>query len=160
MFVQQYKDKYVQKNDQKRVEIGQKRRLTMSPSMENLQNVLSVAIDSDQHWNYTSQDQEELVDVQEEMETLFSAALDDESSSDVKDSLSEAAPSASDTSLNPITEDIWEKLLGEDLIADDEAEENLAADQITDVEVEDLVAKTPYWGEDLQDLKVAVNKSC
>ncbi|KAK4491006.1 hypothetical protein RD792_001727 [Penstemon davidsonii] len=137
MFLQQYMEKYVSANDQKRVEIGRKRRLTMSPSVDNLQNV---ALDGDQVENFASQDKEEL-----EMETLFSAAFDDESSTDVKDS------TTSDTSFDPVTENMWENFLSEDVvIIDDEADEVLATD--VEVEVEDLVAETKEWGEDLQDL--------
>lgn len=132
LFVQQYTEKYAKNSDQNRVEIGLKRRLTMSPSIENLQNVSTVEIDSPSH-------------DQEEMETLISAALDDESSS-------VAVPSASDSSLNAITDDILEKLLGEDVTADFVAVENLDADRTADVEVEDLVDQTPYWGEGLEDL--------
>ncbi|KAF5936083.1 hypothetical protein HYC85_027212 [Camellia sinensis] len=40
-FVQQYVDKYLQKRKQRGVEIGRKRRLTMSPSVENLEEVAS-----------------------------------------------------------------------------------------------------------------------
>ncbi|KAL3844246.1 hypothetical protein ACJIZ3_001649 [Penstemon smallii] len=139
LFLQQYMDKYVSANDQKRVEIGRKRRLTMSPSVDNLQNV---ALDGDQVENFASQDKEELEGIQLEMETLISAAFDDESSTDVKDS------TTSDTSFDPVTETMWENFLSEDVVIDDEADEVVAAD----VEVEDLVAETTDWGEDLQDL--------
>lgn len=136
LFAQQYMDKYGEKSDQNRVEIGQKRRLTMTPSIENLQNVSTVEIDS------SSQDQEE-------METLISAALDDESSSVATDLV---VPSVGNSSLNDITDDILEKLLVEDVTPDFVAAENLDADRTADVEVEDVVAQSPYWGEDLEEL--------
>ncbi|KAL0327486.1 UNVERIFIED_CONTAM: Heat shock factor protein HSF30 [Sesamum angustifolium] len=119
LFVQQYVDKYAQRKDKQHIEIGHKRRLTMS-----------------------------------QVETLFSAALDDESSSDVKVSAAETVPSSNNAGLNPTTEEIWEKFLSDDLIGVEDAEEVLAAEQLSDdVEVEELVAKTPEWtGEDLQDL--------
>lgn len=119
MFVQQYMDKYARKDDQNRVEIGQKRRrLTMSPSIESLQSVGD----------------------QSEMELLFSAALDDESSSSgVKDLLSEGVLTTGDN--------VLETLLGED-----ETVENLASDQTENVEVEEFDAETLSWGEDLQEL--------
>lgn len=148
-FVQQYVNKYA--NDKKHVEIGQKRRITMSPSAENLQEVVTVSTGSSQPSNCTREDQEELADIQLKVESLLSAALDAESSSDLKGVSAETVPSTSDTSLNHMT-NIWEEFLSDDLIVGDETEEVLLADHLSDVEVEDLVAKTPEWGEDLQDL--------
>ncbi|KAL8537433.1 hypothetical protein ACS0TY_012533 [Phlomoides rotata] len=133
-FFRQYVDANAKKSNENCVEIGQKRRLTMSASTENLQNVSTVEIDS------ASQDQEEI-------ETLISAALDDESSCVATDLLSNAVPSTSDSSLNAITDDILEKLLGEDVAADFVAGENLDADRTADVKVEDLAAQTPYWDD-------------
>lgn len=119
MFVQQYMNKYARKDDQNRVEIGQKRRLTTSLSIESLQNVGD----------------------QSEIELLFSAALDDESSSSgVKDLLSEGG-------VLTTGDNILETLLGED-----EAVENLASDQTENVEVEEFAEDTLSWGEDLQEL--------
>lgn len=137
LFVQEY----AQKNGRKRVEIGQKRRLTMSPSMENLENVLNVAIGGNANGNVypnnTSQDQEGFVDDdQMQMETLVSAALDEESRVGVADHFPKALP----------CEEIWERMIDEHLMADDGPEYNT-------VEVEDLDARTPpYLGEGLQDL--------
>ncbi|KAL0372190.1 UNVERIFIED_CONTAM: Heat shock factor protein HSF30 [Sesamum calycinum] len=150
LFVQQYVDKYAQRKDKQHIEIGHKRRLTMSPSVENFQEVVTVAAGGSGPSAYPN----ELRDIDLEVETLFSAALDDESSSDVKVSAAEMVPSSNNAGLNPTTEEIWEKFLSDDLIGVDDAEEVLAAEQLSDdVEVEELVAKTPEWaGEDLQDL--------
>nr|WHW95149.1 heat shock transcription factor 2 [Panax ginseng] len=126
-FMQQYLDKYVQKGDPKQIETRRKRRLTMSPSVENLQ---------DQALDYSNQQQEEPADIGIEMESLFSAALDNESSSN-------------DT--------IWEELLGEDLRIGNEEEEVLASDPSdVEVEVEDLVVKSPDWDSD--ELKELVDQ--
>lgn len=117
-FFQQYKDVYGRKDDQNSVELGQKRRLTMSPSIESLQNV-----------------GDQILDVETEMESLFSAALDDESRSGMKDAV-----------LSP-DENLLDTLLG-----GDEAVENLASNQTENVPVEDLAAETSNWGEDLQEI--------
>ncbi|KAL2236007.1 UNVERIFIED_CONTAM: Heat shock factor protein HSF30 [Sesamum indicum] len=150
LFVQQYVDKYAQREDKQHIEIGHKRRLTMSPSVENFQEVVTVAAGG----SGPSADPNELDDIDLEVKTLFSAALDDESSSDVKGSAAEMVPSSNDAGLNPTTEEIWEKFLNDDLIGGDDTEEVLAAEHLSDdVEVEELVAKTSEWtGEDLQDL--------
>lgn len=150
-FIQQYVDKYGQRKGQQHIEIGQKRRLTLSPSEENLQDVVSVAVASDQPLNYASQDQE-LVNMQMEMETLFSAALDNESSSNANISAS-SIPTTGVANLDPVTENIWQELLSEDLTTGNEAEEVLVIDEPeADVEVEDLAATSPDWGEDLDNL--------
>lgn len=133
MFVQDYMDKYAQK--QERLEIGQKRRLTMSPSVEDSQDAVSVAMGINQSSNYTSQDEEELVNIQLEIETLFPSS---------KDATSEISPG---TELNSIAEGMLEEMLGVDLIVDYQAEEILAANEPLVAEVEDLVAKTPDLGD-------------
>ncbi|CAI9777465.1 unnamed protein product [Fraxinus pennsylvanica] len=139
-------DKYAKK--QERLEIGQKRRLIMSPSVENLHDVRDFLSSSSLIYtifhisNYTSQDEEELVNIQLEIETLFSSP---------KDATSEIGPS---TKLNSIAEGMLEEMPREDLIFDYQAEEILVASEPLVVEVEDLVTKTSYWGEDLQDLVV------
>uniref|UniRef100_M1AET5 Heat shock factor protein HSF30 n=1 Tax=Solanum tuberosum TaxID=4113 RepID=M1AET5_SOLTU len=135
-FLQQYLDKHVQRKDKQRIEVGQKRRLTMTPSAENLQDV---ATRSDhQPMNYSSHQEREAELASIEM--LFSAAMDNESSSNVR---SASVVTANGTG----PEDIWEELFSEDLISGDRAEEVLVVEQPEfDVEVEDLVAKTPEWG--------------
>lgn len=145
-FLQQYADKYGQGKGKQRIEIGQKRRLTLSPDEDSFHDVVSVAMGSDQPLNYVSQDQEELV-IESEMETLFSAALDCESSSNATLNAS-SIPTTSAANLDPVTENMWEELLGEDLMTGNDVEE------VSDgVEVEDLVANTPEdWGEDLDKL--------
>ncbi|KAK6129497.1 hypothetical protein DH2020_036730 [Rehmannia glutinosa] len=135
VFVQQYMDKYVEKNDKKHIEIGQKRRLTMSPSVENLQESI-----------YVKEDEE---DIGLKVEDLFSAALDDESRVDLNGISAEKMPSAGETSFNDMA-NILEEFLSDDLgVANNEDERVLGGD---DVEVEELVAQTPEWGEDLLDL--------
>lgn len=146
MFVQQYMGKYG--SEKKNIEVGQKRRITMSPSVENLQEVATVSTGSNQPLNYARDEQEELADIQLNVESLF-----DEMSSDLQGFSTKAVPSTSDTNLNNMT-DIWEweEFLNNDLIIRDEAEEILAADYLSDVEIEELVANTSDWGEDLHNI--------
>ncbi|KAJ8558305.1 hypothetical protein K7X08_005071 [Anisodus acutangulus] len=144
-FLQQYLDKHVQRKDKPRIEVGQKRRLTMTPSTENLQDVVSVAIGgSDQPTNYSNQEGEaDLTNIGTDIETLFSAALDNESSSNAR---SASVATASGTDMEPVPENIWEELLSEDLISGDRVEEVLVVDEPeVDVEVEDLVSETTEW---------------
>ncbi|GFZ08513.1 heat shock transcription factor A2 [Actinidia rufa] len=113
-FVQQYMDKYVERKEQRGVEIGRKRRLTMSPSVESFQ------------------EQEDLLNIESEMETLFMDPI----------------VTTSGTDIDSVSETIWEELFRDDIVAGDEGDQTEV-----DVEVEDLPAKmTPDWGKDLEDL--------
>lgn len=124
-------------------EIGRKRRLTASPSTESLQEeVLSAVVEAT----------EGLASVQSEIETLFSAALDDESSTDVKEPVLEPDPIPSPVvaNLGNVGEISWEELLSEDLMG--EMESLPGDEQEVDIPVEDLMPDPSNWGEDLQDL--------
>ncbi|KAK4372925.1 hypothetical protein RND71_008309 [Anisodus tanguticus] len=146
-FLQQYLDKHVQRKDKQRIEVGQKRRLTMTPSSENLQDVVSVAIGSDQPMNYSNEEREvDLTNIGADIETLFSDALDNESSSNGRTT---SVVAASGTDMEAVLENIWEELISEDLISGDRVEEVLVVDE---PEVEYLVAETTEWGEELEDL--------
>ncbi|XP_021738981.1 heat shock factor protein HSF30-like isoform X2 [Chenopodium quinoa] len=130
----------MQHNEQGRVfegiEIGRKRRLTASPSAESLQEeVLSAAVEAT----------EGLASVESEIQTLFSAALDDESSSDVKEPILEPAPipSSVGANLGNVNEISWEELLSEDLLG--EGEGYVGDEQEVDVPVEDLVPDPSNW---------------
>ncbi|KAL2924887.1 Heat shock factor protein HSF30 [Bienertia sinuspersici] len=118
------------------IEVGRKRRLTASPSTESLQEeVLSAAVEAT----------EGLATVESEIETLFSAALDDESSSDIKEPIlePEPVPSTSIADLGTVGEINWDDLLNEDLIA--EGEGLAGEDAEADVLVEDLVPEPTNW---------------
>lgn len=140
----------LKEEDYQGVEIGRKRRLTASPSVENLQEEdVSVLAGSNQVVDFTSQDQEETAT----METFFSAALDNESSSDINDPIASSVPTRSGANLDSVNETIWEELLNEDLIPENPEEEAVVGDKSEiDVEVEDLVAEPDDWGDDFQDL--------
>ncbi|KAM5566060.1 heat shock factor protein HSF30 [Rosa sericea] len=132
------------------VEIGRKRRLTASPSVENLQEVPTAHVLD----RAASQDQGELVTMESDFESFFSAAaLDNESSSDIKGSNLTSIPTSSGGNLGTVNETIWEDLWSDELIGGNPEEEVVVGnDSEIDVEVEDLVADPSEWGEDLQDL--------
>ncbi|KNA25789.1 hypothetical protein SOVF_003720 isoform B [Spinacia oleracea] len=118
-------------------EIGRKRRLTASPSTESLQEeVLSAVVEAT----------EGLASVQSEIETLFSAALDDESSTDVKEPVLEPDPIPSPVvaNLGNVGEISWEELLSEDLMG--EMESIPGDEQEVDIPVEELVPDPSNWG--------------
>lgn len=126
MFVQQYFDGY----DKKRVEIGQKRRITMSPSVEDLLEVVTVETGSSRPLECSKNEAMKV-------ERMFSAAIDGGQNGLLpEDGMS----------------NIWEEFLSNDLMVGDLVELVMEADQLSDVEVEELVASTPEWGEDLRDI--------
>lgn len=143
-FVQQL----VQKKQVQGVEIGLKRRLTASPSVENLQeDAVPVVLDNDQVVDYSNQEQEEeLATIESEIETFFTSALDNESSSEIKDYITSSANS-------DVNETMWKEFISEDLVSGEPEEEIVVGDQAeVDVKVEDLAANPSDWGDDLQEL--------
>ncbi|KAJ4708217.1 Heat shock transcription factor [Melia azedarach] len=149
-FVQQIAQRNAHRRELGGVDIGRKRRLTARPSMENLQEEISMAsvgLESGQVVDYTVQDQNELSTMETEIETFFSSALDNESSSDIGNPIAGSSiPSSSGGNLDSVNEAIWEELITEDLIAGN-PEETVVGDQSeADVEVEDLVATPTDWG--------------
>lgn len=149
-FVQQ-----LQRNAQNRelqgVEIRRKRRLTASPSLENLQeDSVTVAVPSEPVVDYAipTQEQEEFATMESEIETFFSAAYDNESSSEIKEPVSSSVPSTSGNNLGSMSDAIWEDLLNEDLVGGNPEEEVV----IGDAPVEDMVAKYDDWSEGFQDI--------
>ncbi|KAG8381799.1 hypothetical protein BUALT_Bualt05G0010300 [Buddleja alternifolia] len=127
LFVQQYIDKCVQKNDKKCVEIGQKRRLTMSG-----------------------------IEDQVEVDALFFAALDDESDGLSDGVLNPKVENAWEEFLcdDLMASGEVEEILGDHQPLDVEVEELAAQTQDWgEDDLQDLVAQTQDWGEDdLQDL--------
>lgn len=150
----------VQKNNEginlQGVEIGRKRRLTTSTSVEDLQEEVTVDVDSDQlvDFSTTYEQQEELVSMESEIETFFSVVMDNESSSDIKNHGSGSMSTRSSGNLGSANELIWEELLNEDLITGNPDEEVMVGGEQSelDLEVEDVVAKQDEWVEDLQNL--------
>ncbi|XP_050364168.1 heat shock factor protein HSF30 [Argentina anserina] len=139
---------FAQKRELVGVEIGRKRRIAASPSVENLQEVpTAYVLDMP-----GSQDQGELSPMESEFESLFSAAvLDNESISDIKGSNLTSLPT-SGGNLGTVNDTTWEDLWSEQLIGNPEEEVVMGNDSEIDVDVEDLVADPTEWGEDLQDL--------
>ncbi|KAF2287034.1 hypothetical protein GH714_037081 [Hevea brasiliensis] len=148
-FVQQLSRRSMQRRELRGVEIGRKRRLMASPSLENLQEeAASMAIGVGQVVDYTNQ---ELGTIETEIDTLFS--LDNESSSDVGDPIACSTQGTGVDNWGSVSETIWEELLNDDVIAGNPNEEVIPDDELEfDVEVEDLVAKPEDWGEELRDL--------
>ncbi|PSR91323.1 Heat shock factor protein [Actinidia chinensis var. chinensis] len=79
-FFKQFMDKYVERKEQRGVEIGRKRRLTMSPSVESFQ------------------EQEDLVIIESEIETL------------IMDPKADPIVTTNGTNMDSVSETIWEKL--------------------------------------------------
>lgn len=143
-FVQQLAQRNAQNRGLQGVEIGRKRRLTASPSVENLQQ-LSVPIDSVMGCS-SQQQPDELATIESEMETFFSAAYDNELSSEIKEP---TIPTASGGDLGSVSDAIWEDLLNEDLVG---GNPEIGDYPQIDVPVEDLITKPDEWTEDLQNL--------
>ncbi|KAE8677121.1 Heat stress transcription factor A-2 [Hibiscus syriacus] len=132
------------------VEIGRKRRLAASPSVENLQQeAVPWVVDIDQ-----VEEQEDLDTIGYDIETFFASSMDNESSSEIKDHIASTMPMSSVTNSLDVNETIWEELINEDLIAGEPEEELLVVSDQTevDVQVEDLAANPADWGDDLQEL--------
>lgn len=138
LFLQQYVEKHGTLMDPKKIEIGRKRRLTLSPSVDNFEDQVS---------DYTSQHQETCVNAGTEMESFLSAAADYESS----DNISVPKVPANDEYSDPFNENMWEELLHDDLRIGNKEEEAVVGDQ-PELEVDNL-AKSSSWDIDgLQDL--------
>ncbi|XVF89073.1 hypothetical protein PTKIN_Ptkin19aG0101500 [Pterospermum kingtungense] len=132
-FIQQF----AEKNQMKGVEIGRKRRLTGSPSIENLQEeAIPVVVDK----------QEELATIESEIEKIFSSGLDN-------DPITSSVHTTSGANLG-VNDTMWEELISEDLIAGEPDEEDVGVgyEPEVDVEVEDLAVNPADWGDDLQEL--------
>ncbi|KAE8702667.1 Detected protein of confused Function [Hibiscus syriacus] len=133
------------------VEIGRKRRLAASPSLENLQQeAVHVVVDNDQ-----VDELEELTTIESEIETFFTSAMDNESSSEIKDHITSPMPVSSVTNTLGVNDTTWEELINEDLIGGESREELVIGDQAeVDVQVEDLAANPADWVDDLQELSL------
>ncbi|KAK8515424.1 hypothetical protein V6N12_075466 [Hibiscus sabdariffa] len=144
-FIQQF----ARQRQVRRVEIGRKRRLTASPSVENLQQeAVPVVVDNDQ-----VEEQGEMGTIGSEIETFFTSAMDNESSSEIKDRITSPMPLSSVTNSLGVDETLWEELINEDLLAGEPNEQLVVDDQAeVDVQVEDLAANPADWGDDLQEL--------
>lgn len=138
LFLQQYVEKHGAIMDPKKIEIGKKRRLTLSPSVDNFEDQVS---------DYTSQQQETSVNAGTEIESFLSAAADYEST----DNISSPKVPTNDEHLDPFNENMWEELLNDDLRIGNKEEEAVVVDQ-PELEIDNL-AKSSSWDIDgLQDL--------
>ncbi|KAJ4958684.1 hypothetical protein NE237_025795 [Protea cynaroides] len=151
-FVQQFRQRNEQGRELGNGGFGRKRRLPPSRSAENLQDdSVAEALGSLQFESFVGQAQEEVSTVESEIETLFSAAIDNESSSTIQGEKVDVIPSTSDPDLGTDASDIvWDELLNEDLIAGGEEVGNNQPE--IDVEVDELVVVPPDFGENVQDV--------
>ncbi|KAL8107307.1 heat shock factor protein HSF30-like [Apium graveolens] len=139
LFLQQYVEKHGTIMDSKKIEIGRKRRLTLSPSLENFEDQVS---------DYTSQHQETSVNAGTEVESFLSAAADNEST----DNINTPKVPTNDEHLDPFNENMWEELLNNDLrIGDKEKEEAGVGDQ-PESKVDNLATSSSWDIDRLQDL--------
>ncbi|KAM7493443.1 hypothetical protein LguiB_028054 [Lonicera macranthoides] len=141
--LRQCMEKFVQKSGQKQIKIKQKRRLTMSPSVENIEDLMSVAMGGGgEASDFINEDQQRLVNIEKEIETLLSCSSDIEPTSATEESYASLIHT-NEVNLDVVNETIWEELFTEDLKAD--------RPEIK-VDVEDLVSKSPVWEDNLQEL--------
>lgn len=143
-FMQQYMDKYVQNTDQNQIDMGRKRRLTMTPS-RNVEGSQNLVLD------HSYQQKEKSTDIETDVESFFLASLNEEATSGIKEEMS----SSRGGELDALNEISWEELLYENLGPVNAEKEELASD-LPGVEVEDLAATSPDW--DSEDLKQLVDQ--
>lgn len=143
-FMQLYMDKCVQKIDQNQIDMGRKRRLTMSPN-RNVEGLQSQGLD------HLYQQKEKLADIETDIESFFLASLNEEATSGIKEELF----SSRGGELDALNEISWEELLIENLGPVNAEKEELASD-LLGVEVGDLAAKSSDW--DSEDLKQLVDQ--
>ncbi|GFZ16247.1 heat shock transcription factor A2 [Actinidia rufa] len=135
-FFKQFMDKYVERKEQRGVEIGRKRRLAMSPSVESFQ------------------EQEDLVIIESEIQTLIMDPKAGpivtnkwyrhgfEIETLIMDPKADPIVTTNGTDMDSVSETIWEKLFCDEIVAGDDGNQSEF-----DVEFEDLAAKTtPDWG--------------
>ncbi|KAL8113515.1 hypothetical protein AgCh_020733 [Apium graveolens] len=143
-FMQQYMDKFVQMTDQNQIDMGRKRRLTMSPT-RNVEGSQTQGLD------HLYQQREKSADIETDMESFFLASLNEEATSGIKDEMF----SSGGGELDALSEVCWEELLHENLGPVNAEKEEMASD-FPGVEVEDLAAESPDW--DSEDLKQLVDQ--
>ncbi|XP_048444220.1 heat shock factor protein HSF30-like [Pyrus x bretschneideri] len=151
-FLQHLAEKNAKNRKLHGIEIGRKRRLAASPSLENLQEAPVIDVE-----DYSAnQDQGELANMEPDIENFLStAALDNKASSGIKDpNPSLVSTSTTGGHLDSVSETIWEELWSDDLIGGNPEEEAVVVgdESEIDVEVDDLVAEPADWGKDLQEL--------
>lgn len=142
-FMQQYMDKYVQMIDQNQIDMGRKRRLTMSPG-RNVEG-------SSRGLDHSYQQKEKSADTETDMESFLLASLNEEATSGIKEEMF----SSGGGELDALNEATWEELFYENLGPGNAEKEELASD-LPGVEVEDLAANSPDW--DSEDLKQLVDQ--
>ncbi|KAL9679105.1 hypothetical protein QQ045_016960 [Rhodiola kirilowii] len=153
-FIQQFMIESAERKALDGAKMKRKRRLTASTSAEDLLDQIDILAVQDNN-SLGQQSQDILSNIESEIDAMFVAGLESESSNDVKVSGAESMV-AGGSNPNSVNEMIWEELLSDDLVLGNEDDEQLLLGDfpdIDDVPVEDLEETNPSdWGEDLQDL--------
>ncbi|CAM8955598.1 unnamed protein product [Rhodiola kirilowii] len=154
-FIQQFMVESAERKALDGAKIKRKRRLTASTSAEDLLDQIDILAVQDNN-SLGQQAQDVLSNIESEIDAMFVAGLESESSNDVKVSGAESMVGGG-SNPNSVNEMIWEELLSDDLVLGNEEDDEqlLLGDlpDIDDVPVEDLEETNPSdWGEDLQDL--------
>ncbi|CAM8955609.1 unnamed protein product [Rhodiola kirilowii] len=154
-FIQQFMVESAERKAMDGAKIKRKRRLTASTSAEDLLDQIDILAVQDNN-SLGQQAQDVLSNIESEIDAMFVAGLESESSNDVKVSGAESMVGGG-SNPNSVNEMIWEELLSDDLVLGNEEDDEqlLLGDlpDIDDVPVEDLEETNPSdWGEDLQDL--------
>uniref|UniRef100_A0A7N0V5P9 HSF-type DNA-binding domain-containing protein n=1 Tax=Kalanchoe fedtschenkoi TaxID=63787 RepID=A0A7N0V5P9_KALFE len=162
-FIQQFMLESAERRALDGANMKRKRRLTASTSAENLKEQIDILAVQDDSLGLGQglQAQDDLTNMESEIENLFAAGLESESSNDVRlPPRAESMAKAGGSNLGSVNETLWDELLSDDLVADNEDDEQLFLGDIPDIDVpvEDLGGADPSdWGEDLQDLVDQMN---
>ncbi|XP_057467225.1 heat shock factor protein HSF30-like isoform X2 [Actinidia eriantha] len=150
VFFSQFSQLLRQKRELCNGQIAKKRRLDAPKSNDN-----SVG---DQNENERSQNQEELATIESDVKTLFCASVDDEGSPSTEKGNDNATPESVSPDWNSEGFIMWDKLLDDALIFEDE--EGFGQDQSKIVlELENLI-KSPEWRGEVGDLEEQANVFC
>ncbi|KAA8534824.1 hypothetical protein F0562_029734 [Nyssa sinensis] len=144
-FIQQFIQQLWQKRELGSGKIVKKRRLVVPPSTENYVDAM---VTTNPIVNCSSQNQEEMAIIQSDIQTLFSPSVyADQSGNPNQDQEANASSGTSTPDLNKENCLLWEGLLEDVLICENEAGD-VAQDQSNIVlELEDLIAKPLDWAE-------------
>uniref|UniRef100_A0A7N1A8Q9 HSF-type DNA-binding domain-containing protein n=1 Tax=Kalanchoe fedtschenkoi TaxID=63787 RepID=A0A7N1A8Q9_KALFE len=162
-FIQQFKLETAERKALDGANIKRKRRLTASTSQEILNKQIDIldVLENSAGGGQGQEDQIDLINMESEIETLFAAGLESESSNDVKlPRKTESMAKAGGSNLDSVNEMLWDELLSDDVAVGGEDDEQLFLEDIPDIDVpvEELGDASPSdWSEDLKDLVEQMN---
>ncbi|KAA8523264.1 hypothetical protein F0562_009687 [Nyssa sinensis] len=156
-FIQQFIQHLRQKRELGSGGIAKKRRLFAPPAKESPVKAIDT---TNQIVDCSNQKQEELATVQSDIQTLFSSSVDENQSRSPNQYRTANLSSGTCKHLSSENLLLWEKLLEDDLIYENEAGGDMAQHQSEFVlELEDLIAKPPDWGGCVKELVEQVGLS-